>query len=67
MIFKKILKMILIMKKFEVLTTPLQSGAPRRQKFAFSLKQYRRLETGEISRATYMKSMGLKFSARTDL
>jgi hypothetical protein len=25
------------------------------------------LETGEISRATYMKSMGLKFSARTNL
>jgi hypothetical protein len=25
------------------------------------------LETGEISRATYMKSMGFKFSARTDL
>ena len=24
------------------------------------------LETGEISRVTYMKSMGLKFSARTD-
>jgi hypothetical protein len=39
----------------------------RTEKGKLALEQYRRLETGEISRATYMKSMGLQFSARTDL
>ena len=39
----------------------------RNEKEKLELEQKRRLETGEISRATYMKSMGLKFSARTDL
>ena len=49
MIFKNILKMILIMKKFEVLTTPLQSYT---EKEKLALEQYLRLEKGEISRAT---------------
>ena len=31
------------------------------EKEKLALEQYLRLETGEISRATYMKSMGLKF------
>jgi hypothetical protein len=39
----------------------------RTEKGKVALEQCRRLETGEISRATYMKSMGLQFSTRTDL
>jgi hypothetical protein len=53
--------------KIRGLDNPATVRRTEKEKLAFSLEQYRRLETGEISRATYMKSMGLKFSARTDL
>ena len=84
MIFKKLLKMILIMKKnyykndlYKIIKNYFDNekirgldnpaAVMRTEKGKLALEQYRRLETGEISRATYMKSMGLKFSARTDL
>jgi hypothetical protein len=53
--------------KIRGLDNPATFRRTEKEKLAFSSEQYRRLETGEISRATYMKSMGLKFSARTDL
>ena len=53
--------------KIRGLDNPATVRRTEKEKLAFSLEQYRMLETGEISRATYMKSMGLKFSARTDL
>ena len=53
--------------KIRGLDNPATVRRTEKEKLAFSLEQYRRLETGEISRATYMKSMGLKFSATTDL
>ena len=54
--------------KIRGLDNPATVRRTEKEKLAlFSLEQYRRLETGEISRATYMKSMGLKCSARTDL
>ena len=53
--------------KIRGLDNPATVRRTEKEKLAFSLEQHCRLETGEISRATYMKSMGLKFSARTDL
>ena len=53
--------------KIRGLDNPATVRRTEKEKLAFSLEQCRRLETREISRATYMKSMGLKFSARTDL
>jgi hypothetical protein len=53
--------------KIRSFDNPATVRRTEKEKLAFSLEQYRRLETGEISRATYMKSMGLKFFERTDL
>ena len=50
--------------KIRGLDNPVTVRRTEKEKLASSLEQYRRLETGEISRATYM---GLKFSARTKL
>jgi hypothetical protein len=60
MIIKKLLKIILIMKKI-ILRFSLHTV------FHGMMVVFTILEMGEISRATYMKSMGLKFSARTNL
>jgi hypothetical protein len=46
------------MIKIRGLDNPATVGRTEKEKLAFSLEQYRRLETEEISRATYMKSMG---------
>ena len=62
---KKIIKNYFDNEKIPGLDNP--ATVMRTEKGKLALEQYRRLETGEISRATYMKSMGLKFSARTDL
>jgi hypothetical protein len=53
--------------KIRGLDNPTTVRRTEKDKLASSLEQYRMLETGEIYRATYMKSMGLKFSARTNL
>lgn len=53
--------------KIRGIETPAIQRRNEKEKLEFALQQYAKLETGTINRSTYLKSMGLRFSARTDL
>ena len=53
--------------KIRGLDTPATHKRSGLEKVMYARQQYAKLESGEITRSTYIKSMGFKFAARTDL
>jgi len=53
--------------KIRDLDTPVTLTRSEKEKFVYARQQYAKLESGEKTRSTYIKSMSFKFAARTDL
>ena len=53
--------------KIHGLDTPAILRRSEKKKVVYARQQYAKLESGEITRSTYIKSIGFKFAARTNL